>query len=160
MITVDELANRVDTRFEEATSDYRAMVVLNPLDTPYTGLALLKVRMPLKPNSEPRPASVWDETGTRMPCHIVNSRLEPASVFELPDGTVRPLPEGSRIWQFELWFWVEQVPARGYRVYRSEWSAEELPLPTPLPDVPPPVQVKEALPHPGVLPKVGQVPED
>lgn len=158
MITLEELVNRVDTRFENATGDYRALVVLNPTDRPYTGLALLRVRMPLKPNASPRPASVWDETGKRMPCQILHSRLEPATVFELPDGTLRPLPEGSHLWQFELWFWVEAVPPKGYRVYRSEWSADELPLPAPPPPGEPPVRVKEALPHAGVLPKVGYVP--
>ncbi len=158
MISLDDLAERVDTRFEGATGDYRALVVLNPTDKPYTGLALLRVRMPLKPTSQPRPAGVWDESGKRMPCQILNSHFEPATEFRLPDGTVIPLPEGSRVWQFEMWFWVEGVPARGYRVYRSEWVAEETLLPCALPEADPPVQVREALPHAGTLPKVGQVP--
>ncbi len=159
MISITDLAERVDTQFENATGDYRALVVLNPTDEPYTGLAVLRVRMPLKPNAQPHPAGIWDEQGNPMPCQILNSHLEPATEFRLPDGTPRPLPEGSRIWQFDLWFWVQEVPPRGYRVYRSEWVAQEVPLPYPPPETAPPVQVREALPHPGDLPKVGVVPD-
>ncbi|MFQ3611265.1 MAG: hypothetical protein SNJ72_07200, partial [Fimbriimonadales bacterium] len=139
MISLADLADRVDTQFENAQGDYRALVVMNPTDEAYTGFALLRVRMPLKPSAlslegtppTPKPsqriAGIWDEQGNPIPCQIVNSHLELATEFVLPDGTKRPLPEGSHIWQFELWFWVEQVPARGYRVYRSEWVSEEIP---------------------------------
>ncbi|MCS6919226.1 MAG: hypothetical protein NZM28_05610 [Fimbriimonadales bacterium] len=151
---LDELERRVDTRFENAVGDYRALIVLNPTDAPYTGVAVMHVAMPLKAGSEPRPAAVWTPEGERVPCQILNSRLEPVSEWRLRDGSVRPLPEGSRCWRFDLAFWVESVPARGYRVYRSEWSAEELPLPR-LPDSEPPVSVREAVPHAGELPKQG-----
>lgn len=149
-----QLAEQVDTRFEQAQSDYRALIVLNPTDTPYTGLAVLHVDMPLKPTAFVRPVAVWTPDGQRVPCQILNSQLEPIREWRLPDGTIRPLPEGSHRWQFDLAFWVEAVPARGYRVYRAEWSDEELPLPE-LPQDEPPVRVREALPHPGTLPKEG-----
>jgi len=53
-----------------------------------------------------------------------------------------------------LAFWVDNLPPRSYRVYRSTWSADELPLPT-LPATEPPVRVREAIPHPGELGKEG-----
>jgi hypothetical protein len=61
----------------------------------------------------------------------------------MPDGSVRPLPDGSRRWRFDLAFWVDALPPRSYRVYRSAWSADELPLPA-LPATEPPVRVREA----------------
>lgn len=148
------LTEQVDTRFEQAQSDYRALIVLNPTNAPYTGVAVLHVEMPLKPTAPVRPVAVWTPDGRRVPCQILNSQLEPVTEWRLPDGTVRPLPEGSRRWRFDLAFWVESVPARGYRVYRAEWSDEELPLPA-LPQGEPPVRVREALPHAGTLPKEG-----
>jgi len=53
-----------------------------------------------------------------------------------------------------LAFWVDNLPPRSYRVYRSAWSADELPLPA-LPTTEPPVRVREAIPHPGELGKEG-----
>ena len=153
---LDELAERVDTRFEGALGDYRALIVVNPTEVPYTGVAVLHVDMPLKAGSEPRPASVWTPDGVRVPCQILHSHLEPVSEWRVPDGTVRPLPAGSRRWRFDLVFWVEHLPPRSYRVYRSEWSAEELPLPA-LPAAEPPVRVREALPHPGARGKEGSL---
>lgn len=150
-----QLEAEIDTRFDEATGDYRALIVWNPTDAPYTGVAVLHVDMPLKAGAEPRPAAVWTPDGVRVPCQILHSRLEPIAEWRLPDGTVRPLPAGSRRWQFDLAFWVENLPPRSYRVYRSEWSAEEQPLPA-LPEGEPPVYVREALPHPGRRPKTGQ----
>ena len=55
---LDELAERVDTHFEGVDGDYRALIVVNPTDAPYTGVAVLHVDMPLKAGSEPRPARV------------------------------------------------------------------------------------------------------
>ena len=151
---LDRLENAVDTRFEEAQGDYRALIVLNPTHSPYTGVAVLHVDMPLKAGSEPRPVAVWTPDGVRVPCQVLNSRFEPIAEWRMCDGTVRSLPEGSRRWQFDLAFWVEAVPSRGYRVYRAEWSADELPLPQ-LPAAEPPVFVREAMPHAGELPKQG-----
>jgi hypothetical protein len=153
---LDELAARVDTRFEGADGDYRALVVVNPTDAPYTGVAVLHVDMPLKAGSEPRPAAVWTPDGVRVPCQILHSRLEPVAEWRMPDGSVRPLPDGSRRWRFDLAFWVDALPPRSYRVYRSAWSADELPLPA-LPATEPPVRVREAIPHPGELGKAGTI---
>ncbi len=154
---LDHLEAMVDTRFENTQGEYRALIVLNPTDVPYTGVAIMHVNMPLKAGSEPRPAAVWTPEGVRVPCQILNSHLEPVSEWRMRDGIVRSLPEGSRRWQFDMAFWVENVPPRGYRVYRSEWSADELPLPQ-LPDAEPPVFVREAVPHAGGLPKEGALP--
>lgn len=151
---LDWLETAVDTRFAEAQGDYRALIVLNLTDAPYTGVAVLHVNMPLKAGSEPRPAAVWTPDGVRAPCQILNSRLEPIAEWRMRDGSVRPLPAGSRRWQFDLAFWVENIPPRGYRVYRSEWSADEAPLPQPPPDETP-VRVREATPRAGALPKEG-----
>ncbi len=156
---LDLLESAVDTRFESVEGEYRALITLNPTDAPYTGVALLRVDMPLKAGSKPRPAAVWTPEGMRVPCQILNSRLEPVSEWHMPDGSVRPLPEGSRRWRFDLAFWVENLPPRRYRVYRSAWSAEELPLPA-LPDAEPPVRVREAIPRDGKLPKEGELSAD
>ncbi|MCX7992617.1 MAG: hypothetical protein N2651_02990 [Fimbriimonadales bacterium] len=154
---LEALEAAADTRFENIEGDYRALIVLNPTDTPYTGVAILRVDMPLKSGSEPCSAAVWTPEGERVPCQILNSLLEPIAECHLRDGTVRPLPEGSRRWRFDLVFWVENVPPRGYRVYRSAWAVSELPLPQ-LPDSEPPVYVQEAIPHAGTLPKEGSIP--
>ena len=151
---LERLAAQTDTRFEQAQGDYRALIVVNPTDAPYTGVAVLHVDMPLKAGSEPRPAAVWAPDGVRVPCQILHSRLAPVSEWRVPDGTLRPLPEGSRRWRFDLVFWVENLPPHSYRVYRSEWSTDELPLPA-LPTAEPPVRVREALPHAGALEKEG-----
>jgi len=151
---LERLAAQADTRFEQAQGDYRALIVVNPTDAPYTGVAVLHVDMPLKAGSEPRPAAVWTPDGVRVPCQILHSRLEPVAEWRMPDGTVRPLPEGSRRWRFDLAFWVDDLPPRSYRVYRSAWSADELLLPA-LPAAEPPVRVREALPHAGTLGKEG-----
>lgn len=153
---LDALTAQVDTHFEEAQSDYRGLIVVNPTDAPYTGVAVLHVDMPLKGGSEPRPAAVWTPDGRRIPCQILNSQLEPVAEWQLPDGTVRPLPAGSRRWRFDLAFWVENLPPCSYRTYRSEWSADEIPLPA-LPTAEPPVRVREALPHAGTLGKEGSI---
>ncbi|BCW94598.1 MAG: hypothetical protein WHS44_11415 [Fimbriimonadales bacterium] len=155
---LDMLAAEVDTRFDGAQGDYRALIVINPTDAPYTGVAVLHVDMPLKAGSEPRPAAVWTPDGVRAPCQILNSRLEPVSEWRTPDGAVRALPAGSRRWRFDMAFWVENLPPRSYRVYRSAWSADELPLPA-IPDAEPPVRVREALPHAGALGKEGALDE-
>ncbi|MCS7209046.1 MAG: hypothetical protein NZ874_05680 [Fimbriimonadales bacterium] len=155
---LNKLVEAVDTRFDAAQGEYRALIVLNPTDAPYTGVALLHVAMPLKPSAAPRPAAVWTAEGVRVPCQILNGHLEPISEWRAPDGTPRPLPEGSRLWRFDLAFWVEALPPRSYRVYRSEWSADELLLPAP-PLGKPPVYVREALPHSGTLPKQGSLSE-
>ncbi|MCX7924927.1 MAG: hypothetical protein N2554_03835 [Fimbriimonadales bacterium] len=152
---LNRLEAEIDTRFANAQGDYRALIVLNPTNSPYTGVAVLRVDMPLKPGSEPRSAAVWTPEGARVPCQILNSHLEPISAWRMRDGTVRPLPEGTRRWRFELVFWVENLPPRSYRVYRSEWSADELPLPA-LPEGVSPVYVREAIPHEGVLGKAGE----
>ena len=96
---LEQLSAHVDTRFEDARGDYRALIVVNPTDAPYTGIAVLHVDMPLKAGSEPRPAAVWTPNGVRVPCQILNGRLEPVSEWRMPDGTLRPLPEGSRRWR-------------------------------------------------------------
>lgn len=153
---VDALESGVDTRFAGAQGDYRALIVLNPTDAPYTGVAVLHVDMPLKAGSEPRPAAVWTPEGARVPCQILNSTLEPVSEWRMPDGSLRPLPAGTRRWRFDLAFWVENLPPRSYRVYRSEWSADELPLPE-QPNAEPPVYVREAMPHAGVRGKEGRL---
>jgi len=153
---LDELAVQVDTRFEGVQGDYRALIVVNPTDAPYTGIAVLHVDMLLKAGSVPRPAAVWTPDGTRVPCQILNSHLEPVSEWLMPDGTVRPLPDGSRRWRFDLAFWVESISPRSYRVYRSEWSTDELPLPT-LSVAELPVRVREARPHAGELGKEGSL---
>jgi hypothetical protein len=124
---LERLAAQADTRFEQAQGDYRALIVVNPTDAPYTGVAVLRVDMPLKAGSEPRPAAVWTPDGVRVPCQILHSRLEPVAEWRMPDGSVRPLPDGSRRWRFDLAFWVDALPPRSYRVYRSAWSADELP---------------------------------
>ncbi len=151
---LDTLEAAVDTRFEGVQGDYRALIVLNPTELSYTGVAVLHVDMPLKGSSEPRPAAVWTPEGVRVPCQILNSYLEPISEWRVRDDAVRSLPEGSRRWRFDMAFWVEAVPPRGYRVYRSEWVSDELQLPQ-LPEVEPPVYVREAIPHAGALPKEG-----
>ncbi|MCS7301652.1 MAG: hypothetical protein NZ556_08895 [Fimbriimonadales bacterium] len=151
---LDKLEAEVDTRFAGVEGDYRALIVLNPTDAPYTGAAVLHVDMPLKAGSEPRPAAVWTPDGVRVPCQILNSTLEPVSEWRMRDGSVRPLPAGSRRWRFDLVFWVENLPPRSYRVYRSAWSIDELPLPE-LPRLDSPVRVREALPHDGALGKEG-----
>jgi hypothetical protein len=153
---LDALESSVDTRFAEAQGDYRALIVLNPTDALYTGVAVLHVDMPLKAGSEPRPAAVWTPEGVRVPCQILNSTLDPVSEWRMPDGSLRPLPAGTRRWRFDLAFWVENLPPRSYRVYRSEWSADELPLPE-LPSAEPPVYVREAVPHAGVRGKEGRL---
>jgi len=153
---LDQLASEVDTRFAEARGDYRALIVLNPTDAPYTGVAVLHVDMPLKAGSEPRPAAVWTIESVRVPCQILNSTLETVSAWRMPDGTLRPVPAGTRRWRFDLAFWVENLPPRSYRVYRSEWSLDELPLPE-LPSAEPPVYVREAIPHAGVRGKEGRM---
>jgi hypothetical protein len=121
---LERLVAQADTRFEQAQGDYRALIVVNPTDAPYTGVAVLHVDMPLKAGSEPRPAAVWTPDGVRVPCQILHSRLEPVSEWRMPDGTMRPLPDGSRRWRFDLAFWVEDLPPRSYRIYRSEWSVD------------------------------------
>lgn len=153
---LDALATDVDTQFEGGHNEYRALIVVNPTDAPYTGVAVLHADMPLKAGSEPRPAAVWKPDGQRVPCQILNSHLEPVAEWRLPDGTARPLPAGSRRWRFDLAFWVENLPPRSYRAYRSEWSADEMPLPA-LPTAEPPVRVREALPHAGTLGKEGSI---
>lgn len=153
---LDALAAHVDTRFGARQSDCHALIVVNPTDAPYTGVAVLHVDMPLKAGSEPRPAAVWTPEGQRVPCQILNSHLEPVAEWQMPDGTVRPLPAGTRRWRFDLAFWVENLPPRSYRAYRSEWSADELLLPE-LPTAKPPVRVREALPHAGTLGKEGSI---
>lgn len=153
---LDALAADVDTQFGVGHNEYRALIVVNPTDAPYTGVAVLHVDMPLKAGSEPHFAAVWTPDGQRVPCQILNSHLEPVAEWRLPDGTARPLPAGSRRWQFDLVFWVENLPPRSYRAYRSEWSADEMPLPA-LPTAEPPVRVREALPHAGTLGKEGSI---
>lgn len=152
---LEALAEAVDTRFEGVEGEYRALIVLNPTEVPYTGVVVLRVDMPLKPEAQPRHAAVWTPDGVRVPCQIINSQLEPVSEWRLPDGRVRLMPMGTRRWRFDLAFWVEAVPARGYRVYRAQWSEDELPLPQ-VPTTEPPVLVREALPHAGTLGKEGQ----
>lgn len=144
---LNALAEQVDTRFEETQNDYRALVVLNFSEETYTGPAVLRVAMPLKPWRTPRKAAAWDVAGRRIPCEIRDSSFEP-----LNDPA---FPEGTRLWRFELWLWVEEVPPRGYATYRCEWSDDELPLPEAAATQPPIHTVKEAMPHPGALPKIG-----
>lgn len=146
-----QLAEQIDTRFEDATSDYRALIVVNPYETSFTGPAVLDACVPLKPGRTPRKASVWDVTGTRMPCQIRQSSFEPL--------TDPAFPKGSQLWRFELWFWVEALPPRSYATYRSEWSDDELPLPESAFRIPPLRAVKESLPHTGTLPKAGILPQ-
>lgn len=144
---LNALAEQVDTRFEGTQNDYRALIVLNFSEETYTGPAVLRVAMPLKPGRTPRKASAWDVAGKRIPCEIRDSRFEPLNNPAFPEGT--------RLWRFELWLWVEGVPARGYATYRSEWSDDELPLPEAAATRTPLYTVKEALPHAGTLPKIG-----
>lgn len=153
---LDLLTSEVDTRFVEAQGDYRALIVLNPTDAPYTGVAILRVDMPLKAGSTPRPAAVWTIEGMRVPCQILHSTLETLSEWHMPDGSRRPLPAGTRRWRFDLTFWVENLPPRSYRVYRAGWSEDELPLPE-LPSAEPPVYVREAMPHAGARGKEGRI---
>lgn len=153
---LDKLASEVDTRFAEAQGEYRALIVLNPTDSSYTGVAVLRVDMPLKAGAAPRPAAVWTHEGVRVPCQILNSTLETVSEWRMPDGSLRPAPEGTRRWRFDLAFWVENLPPRSYRVYRSEWSVDELPLPK-LPSTEPPVYVREAIPRAGIRSKEGAI---
>lgn len=149
---LEYLCEQVDTRFEEAQGDYRALIMVNPHESAFTGPAILEARVPLKLGRTPRKASVWDVRGIRLPCQIKHSNFQPLNDPRFPDGTL--------LWRFELWFWVEDIPPRSYATYRAEWGDDELPLPEGAERMPPLRTVKEAMPHSGNLPKSGAIPPE
>lgn len=148
------LIDSIDTRFEGVPSDFRALVIYNPRNWRVSGWACLSVRMPFRKSDFPKEVFLYDEQGWAVECCVFDPRMLETAPVPLLDRDW---------WAFELLIRINDLPAHSYLTLRAEWGcspaaateAPVVPIPLHNPPVFSPLWVKEALPHPGTLPKSG-----
>jgi hypothetical protein len=99
------------TPLQQGSLPTRALVVVNPEPTPYSGPVRFRATFPIRTAVGPRPITVRDASGTVVPSRLIASLLTPRE----------NLPPDKVLWTMELEF-VAVVPARGWRSYSSTFG--------------------------------------
>ena len=142
------LAARMDTAaLRQGDTPTKALVVFNTGSAPASAVAVFRARFPVRAEVGPQPVAVRDEAGRTVPSRIVNETL-----------TGDAAHPGKRIWEFDLLFRADDVPARGWRAYAAtygrasdapEWEEPAASSPT--------LRALETDCHPGDVPGTGSV---